>query len=67
MLSATFARGVLTLGPEKTTRSQTQSTPAPNRMIALGGSNTPIRTEGMTPYRSHRTNDSDRRLRHHDG
>ena len=51
MLSATFARGVLTLGPEKTTRSQTQSTPAPNRMIALGGSNTPIRTEGMTPDR----------------
>jgi hypothetical protein len=29
MLSATFTRGVLTLGPEKTTRSQTQSTPAP--------------------------------------
>ena len=50
MLSATFARGVLTLGPEKTTRSQTQSTPAPNRMIALGGSNTPIRTEGMSAF-----------------
>jgi hypothetical protein len=36
-------------------------------MIALGGSNTPIRTAGMTPYRSHRTNGSDRRLRYHDG
>jgi hypothetical protein len=53
--SAQFARSVLTLGPEKTTRSRTQWHTRSACMIPPSGISSPTQTDGDGPTDSHRS------------